>query len=96
MTVCSRLFRTSGLRAPFAMIMVAAALSLAGCADKDNPLQGDRSVAQLWKSGMDEMKDENYGTAAKVFDAVEQQHPYSVWATRAQLMAAYADYQGLR
>ncbi len=42
------------------------------------------------------MNDENYGTAAKIFDAVEQQHPYSVWATRAQLMAAYADYQGLR
>jgi outer membrane protein assembly factor BamD len=76
--------------------MVAAALSLAGCADKVNPLQGDRSVAQLWKAGMDEMKDENYGTAAKIFDAVEQQHPYSVWATRAQLMAAYADYEGLR
>jgi outer membrane protein assembly factor BamD len=96
MTVFSRLFRTSRLRAPFAMIMAAAALSLAGCADKDNPLQGDRSVAQLWSAGLDEMKDENYGTAAKVFDAVEQQHPYSVWATRAQLMSAYADYEGLR
>jgi len=101
MTVCSRLFRASQFRAPplpvsVAMLMVAAALSLAGCADKENPLQGDRSVAQLWKVGLDEMKDENYGTAAKVFDAVEQQHPYSVWATRAQLMAAYADYEGLR
>jgi outer membrane protein assembly factor BamD len=45
---------------------------------------------------MEQMRDENFGTAAKIFDAVEQQHPYSVWATRAQLMAAYADYQGLR
>ncbi len=101
MTVCSRLPRTSTVRAPafravLAMIMVTASLSLAGCADKENPLQGDHSVAELWKAGLDALKDEDYGVSAKIFDAVEQQHPYSVWATRAQLMAAYADYEGLR
>jgi len=52
--------------------------------------------ADLYKVAMNQMKEENYGTAAKVFDEVERQHPYSVWATRAQLMAAYADYEGLR
>ncbi len=30
--------------------------------------------------------------AAKAFSEVERQHPYSLWATRAQLMEAYADY----
>ena len=30
--------------------------------------------------------------AAQAFDEVERQHPYSEWATRAQLMAAYAHY----
>ena len=35
----------------------------------------------------------NYTSAAKEFDEVERQHPYSVWAPRAQLMAAYAHYQ---
>ena len=96
MTVCSRLFRATRLGAPLTMLAVAAMLSLSGCGEKDNPLQGEHSVAQLWKAGLDELNDENYGTAAKIFDAVEQQHPYSVWATRAQLMAAYADYEGLR
>ncbi len=96
MTVCSRLFRTAPLRASLTLVALAMSLSLTGCAE-DNPLQGgDRSVSELYKAGMDQMKDENYGTAAKIFDAVEQQHPYSVWATRAQLMAAYADYEGLR
>jgi outer membrane protein assembly factor BamD len=94
MTACFRLFRATRLGAPFAMLAVAATLS--GCGEKENPLQGEHTVAQLWQAGLDELKDENYGTAAKIFDAVEQQHPYSVWATRAQLMAAYADYQGLR
>jgi len=96
MTVCSRLFRATRLGAPLTVLALAATLSLSGCGEKDNPLLGEHSVAQLWKSGMDELNDENYGTAAKIFDAVEQQHPYSVWATRAQLMAAYADYEGLR
>jgi outer membrane protein assembly factor BamD len=96
MTACSHFFRATRLGAPLTMLAVAAMLSLSGCGDKENPLQGDHTVAQLWKAGLDELNDENYGTAAKIFDAVEQQHPYSVWATRAQLMAAYADYEGLR
>ena len=33
------------------------------------------------------------GCASKQFDEVERQHPYSVWATKAQLMAAYTHYQ---
>jgi len=94
MTACSRFFRATRLGAPLAMLALAATLS--GCGEKENPLTGESSVAKLWQAGLDELKDENYGTAAKIFDAVEQQHPYSVWATRAQLMAAYADYQGLR
>ena len=31
-------------------------------------------------------------SAAKLFDEVERQHPYSVWARRAQLMSAFSYY----
>jgi outer membrane protein assembly factor BamD len=34
----------------------------------------------------------NYEGAAKLFDEVERQHPYSVWARRAQLMSAFSYY----
>jgi outer membrane protein assembly factor BamD len=34
----------------------------------------------------------NYEVAAKLFDEVERQHPYSVWARRAQLMSAFNYY----
>ena len=96
MTVCRPMPRTLPIRAPFVALLLFLSLSLVGCAD-DNPLRGgDRSVSDLYTVAMDQMKEENYGTAAKVFDEVERQHPYSVWATRAQLMAAYADYEGLR
>ncbi len=95
MTVCLQLFRTTPLRAGLAMLALAAGLSLSACSQED-PLRGDRSVYELYKAAKDQMADENYTTAAKIFDAVEQQHPYSVWATRAQLMAAYAYYEALR
>ena len=42
---------------------------------------------------MDEIVEERYGQAATSFDQVESQHPYSIWATKAQLMAAYAQYE---
>ncbi len=95
MTVCFQLLRTIPLRASLAMLAVAAGLSLSACSE-DDPLKGDRSVAELYKAAKDQMADENYTTAAKIFDAVEQQHPYSIWATRSQLMAAYAYYEALR
>jgi outer membrane protein assembly factor BamD len=33
-----------------------------------------------------------YEESAKLFDEVERQHPYSVWARRAQLMSAFSYY----
>jgi outer membrane protein assembly factor BamD len=34
----------------------------------------------------------NYEESAKLFDEVERQHPYSVWARRAQLMSSFSYY----
>jgi outer membrane protein assembly factor BamD len=34
-----------------------------------------------------------FGAAGRGFDEVERQHPYSTWATRAQVMAAFCYYQ---
>jgi outer membrane protein assembly factor BamD len=56
-------------------------------ADQNEP------VAKLYNKGLDEMKEGSYRTAATSFGEVERQHPYSVWATRAILMQAYAQYQ---
>ena len=36
----------------------------------------------------------NEREATKYFEEVERQHPYSQWATQAQLMAAFSSYQG--
>lgn len=49
-------------------------------------------VAKLYNKGLANLKKGYYRTAAKDFDEVERQHPYSSWSTRAILMSAYAQY----
>ena len=65
---------------------------LAACAEDDAQYQ-ERPVEKLYNSAMDVLLDGSYVDAAKGFDEVERQHPYSVWATRAQIMSAYAYYK---
>jgi outer membrane protein assembly factor BamD len=82
-------------RAVFLAIAVAASLPfLGGCGDDANKdTYKERPVEILYNEAMDLMNKEEYTLAAKAFDEVERQHPYSVWATKAQLMAAYVQYQ---
>jgi len=68
------------------------ALALAACASKKDAYV-DRPVEELYNMAMDDLQSENYTQAAKEFDEVDRQHPYSIWATKAQLMSAYTLYQ---
>ncbi|HEX9466012.1 MAG TPA: outer membrane protein assembly factor BamD [Alphaproteobacteria bacterium] len=68
------------------------ALGLGACSNKKDDYL-ERPVEQIYNQATDLLLDRNYLQAAKQFDEVERQHPYSVWATKAQLMAAYANYQ---
>jgi outer membrane protein assembly factor BamD len=51
-----------------------------------------RDVNTLYNAGFDRMRNQNYAQAALIFEEVERQHPYSVWARRAQLMSAFNYY----
>ncbi len=66
---------------------------LAGCAS-DEDAYVETPVEQLYNEAMDALQDEDYAIAAERFAEVERQHPYSSWSTRAQLMAAFAYYEG--
>ena len=74
-------------------LVIAGALALAACANKDQDAYVERPVEALYNTAMDDLAAEDYSKAAKAFDETERQHPYSIWATKAQLMAAYALYQ---
>ena len=61
-------------------------LPVAGCAG--NKVKGDtayvaRDVNTLYSLAKERSDRGSYDEAAKIFDEVERQHPYSVWARRA-------------
>jgi outer membrane protein assembly factor BamD len=81
-------------RLPIRLAIPAIALVLlAACGAKDKDAYIERPVEQLYNAGIDALLAERYAVAARSFDEVERQHPYSTWATKAQLMGAYAHYQ---
>jgi len=73
---------------PLALVVTAL---LAGCAATEEPYV-ERPVDVLYNQAVNALEGGGYIDAAKLFDEVERQHPYSVWATKAQLMAGYANY----
>ena len=83
------------LRRLTAAAMGCALVALAGCATPAPQPEAyvERPVEELYNEAMDYLVTSNFDAAATAFGEVERQHPYSVWATRAQLMAAYAHYQ---
>ena len=80
---------------PFLRRLGVAALitALTACSGAKKDAYVEKPVDDLYNKAMDEMVEERYPTAAKTFEEVESQHPYSVWATKSQLMSAYAQYE---
>jgi len=78
---------------PLLPLALASALALTACQSKKEDNYVDTPVEQLYNQATDNLLAERYVEAAKLFDEVERQHPYSVWAAKAQLMAAYAHFQ---
>ena len=85
-----KLTRTAALLLACAIVIPAA-----GCAR--NKTGSDtayiaRDVNSLYALAKQKLDKSQYEDAAKLFDEVERQHPYSVWARRAQLMSAFNYY----
>ena len=78
---------------PFAALLAVAWIALAACSGDEVDPYVERPVEDLYNEAMNLLLAGTYAPAARAFEEVERQHPYSVWATKAQLMAAYAFYQ---
>ena len=86
----SKLIRIAALT-----VACALALPIASCARnkaKSDTAYIARDVNTLYSVAKDQLDRGLYATAAKSFDEVERQHPYSIWARRAQLMSAFSYY----
>jgi outer membrane protein assembly factor BamD len=79
-----------------AAALAAAILPLAGCgttgANRADTAYVARDVNTLYTAAQERLQRRQYALAAALFDEVERQHPYSVWARRAQLMSAFSHY----
>ncbi len=53
------------------------------------PLTRSGPVETIYADAWKQINRGNWGDAAKQFDEVDRQHPYSVWARRAMLMSAF-------
>jgi outer membrane protein assembly factor BamD len=75
-------------------LLLGAILALGACASsKDQEDYVEEPVDDLYNRAMDLLQNGDDRQAARAFEEVERQHPYSEWATRAQLMSAYAFYE---
>jgi outer membrane protein assembly factor BamD len=86
---------------PFARFLIlallCATLSACGGGKKDETVFKDKElpVETLYNQAADQLDTGKYKEAAKGFDEVDRQYPYSEWANRAQLMAAYSHYKNM-
>ena len=86
--------RMTGLLGRLAILgLTAVLLGACGSDKKEANEYVEGSVDELYNKAMDELHAERYKQAAKLFDEVDRQHPYSVWSTRAQIMSAYSNYK---
>jgi outer membrane protein assembly factor BamD len=98
----------SRVRTLAAVAIIAAGMALSACETMDSinpfssssdeavdnaPGQGDVPVEVLYNNAVDKLNATDYRAAAPLFEEVERQYPYSVWARRAILMAAYSYYE---
>ncbi len=89
----------TGLTGLKTAVVIALILGVAtGCAGrkKEEIKYVETPVEDLYNAAVDEMNKKRYLQAAVRFDEVERQHPYSIWARRAMLMAAYSYYESNR
>lgn len=69
-------------------------LLLSACSSGDEELAyEERPPEDLYNEALDQLYDENYLRSIQLFDEVERQHPYSIWARQAILMSAFAAYE---
>ena len=80
----------------FAALGILAA-PLGGCAglfgDDKQALIPDEPADKLYNEGLTLLNKKEYGDAAKKFEEVDRQHPYSEWARKSLLMSAFAYYE---
>lgn len=75
------------------LLLIFSLVILAGCsvAPQQEEIVGE--VNTLYNDGLDALQRKDYARALNLFEELERQHPYSGWATRAQMMVIYTHFR---
>lgn len=89
-------FRTALAASLASALLIAPAAHAADDSAKKSKKENNRYVARdvetLYNAAKNQLDKKRYKIAAILFDEVERQHPYSIWARRAELMSAFSHY----
>ncbi len=85
----------------FTLVLTTSLILLTACSssDKEEAMEAEKKSSEttpvevLYNQAADALEAKDYRVATHKFEEVERQHPYSKWATKSQLMSAYASYQ---
>ena len=87
-------FRLRALTRGLALVLLVAPVMGCSLFHKDDDYVPDTPADRLYNEGLFLLNDkQDYKEAAKKFDQVDRENPYSDWARKALLMQAYANYQ---
>jgi outer membrane protein assembly factor BamD len=89
--------RTGAGKFVWLALAIVLAAPLGGCAglfgDDKNAILPDEPADKLYNEGLTLLNKNEYEDAAKRFEEVDRQHPYSEWARKSLLMTAFAYYE---
>lgn len=81
------------VRAPLKVLLVAGIVLLAACAGREPAISSKEEPPEfLYNRAMTLLTRGDGIDATHVFNEVERQHPYSIWASKAILMSSYTYY----
>lgn len=81
------------MRAGLALVIAGVIASSCAGRREDDIAYVERPAETIYNEAYEQMERRRLREAQQLFDEVERQHPYSEWARRAMVMAAYAAYQ---
>ena len=82
-------------------LVLATSLFLVACSDEDDDDLSSRSPLEIYNIAESQAAESNFDDAAETYEEIERLYPYSEWARRGTIMAAYIygraeDYENSR
>jgi len=87
-------FATALRRLRTAVLALGVVGLVAGCAGNQDDEYVERPAEEFFAEGERLLAEERYEDAARAFEEVERQHPYSQLAVRSQIMAGFSYFEG--